>query len=248
MPAVQFQQKAARLAEIGFAPAHAAVGERKPKSFLGAGNRHIEQAAFFFHFFACVDALRRRKKVLFATHHKNVGKLKPFGGVNGHERHLVGIGVVFLVVLVGKQGHILQKAVERDDAFDRHHFARFLIHHQRFVFAESLNGVEQFLHVVDAVLAFGCVLLLVFVTQSAGAPYQVRHFESVGLVKTCVQAQNHIHQAGQFGADARIDGVRHRIPEMLQGFGRRKGFQGRAHIDEQAAQRIVAFRQLGLVV
>ncbi len=72
--------------------------------FCGAGERDVEEAAFFFSFgniLALVLGATRREEVLFHAGNEHLIELEPFCGVDGHEAHRILFRLH--VVLVGLQ-------------------------------------------------------------------------------------------------------------------------------------------------
>ena len=140
---VDFVNKTRTLAEGEVAVTVTLLGIAERELGHGAGDGHVEQTAFFFQLFSCAEAEDAREEVLFHTDHIDVGELQTLGRVYGHQADVVFVGVVFLHLAVGEQGHVFHELHQVDAGSLAGGLVNLSV-------AELHDGVEQLLHVLDS--------------------------------------------------------------------------------------------------
>ena len=98
--------------ELHVAPLEARLGVGEHRAALRARERHIEQTPFLLEPFGRFGRALRRKKVLLQSDDVDVFELQPLGRVDGHQRHLVVVARILLLVHVGSERHALQPLID----------------------------------------------------------------------------------------------------------------------------------------
>ena len=141
---------------------------------LGPCQCHIAQPALLLHFLRLSDGAHTGEDALLHAHHKDHREFQPLGGVHGHHDHRVLAGV--MVVDVGVQGHLVQKALQRGLVLG--------------VFHVAVDGGEQFLDVLQTGAAFDVVLGLEHIgVAGAGHHFLVKggQLHGVGQLRQLAQ-------------------------------------------------------------
>ena len=104
-------QKAAGLVALGAAVEHPGHAVGDVKLLLGAGDADVGKAALLFQISFGILAHLAGEDTLLHANEEDVGELQAFGGVDGHQHHLIGALVV--AVDIADESDIFQIAFQR---------------------------------------------------------------------------------------------------------------------------------------
>lgn len=202
---VDLLQEAAGLGALQVAPFEAAVGVAERAALFGAGNGHVEQAAFFLQLGAAGHVHHVGEEVLLHAHDVHVGEFKPLCAVDGHQAHPVAV-VGVLLVGVGQQRHVDQEVGQ-----GAQHLLPLGLHlgvgaglgggRMALRIAEFAHAVQQRLDVLIAAHALGRLVLEKVLQQARGARHVFAQDVRALRLQHGLETADHHHE------------VRHLLPQ-----------------------------------